>query len=219
MKVALVNGSPREHGCTDAALNEVGAEFKRLGIDFDLIWTGTAIKPCLNCRYCKDNKTTCIIKNDPLDKFVKNAKSYDGIVVGSPVYYGGITSQLKNFLTRLFYSQPQLLEFKPCAGITTSRRSGNTMAFAELNMYFLMHLMIVVGSQYWNECYGDTPYEMSYDKEGLQTMKTLADNMAYVMNCLKQIPPPQRSEKHIHTNFISREFLKLAEDEVRRNTV
>lgn len=92
MKVALVNGSPREHGCTYAALSEVGAELEKLGVSYDFIWTGNDIKPCTNCRHCKDNKTTCIIKNDPLDFFVKNASSYDGIVVGSPVYYGGITS-------------------------------------------------------------------------------------------------------------------------------
>ena len=211
MKVALVNGSPRKNGCTNAALMEVGAELNKLGVDFDLIWTGTDIKPCLNCRHCKDNKTTCFIKDDPLDYFVRCAHTYDGLIVGSPVYYGGITSQLKNFLTRLFYSQPNLLEFKPCAGITTSRRSGNTTAFAELNMYFLMHSMIVVGSQYWNECYGDTPDEMKHDIEGLQTMRTLAVNMEYVMRCLKDMPRPIRKEKHIHTNFISREYLKLVE--------
>lgn len=86
-------------------------------------------------------------------------------------------------------------------------------------MYFLMHSMIVVGSQYWNECYGDTPDEMKYDIEGLQTMRTLAVNMNHVMKCLNELPKPTRTEKHIHTNFISREFLKLVEDEVRRNTV
>ena len=92
MTVALVNGSPRKNGCTNAALMEVGAELNKLGVDFDLIWTGPDIKPCLNCRHCKDNKTTCFIKNDPLDYFIKNVDTYNGLIVGSPVYYGGITS-------------------------------------------------------------------------------------------------------------------------------
>lgn len=209
MKVCLINGSPNEHGCTARALFEVAKQFNKHGIDTEILWVGKQVLGCVNCRWCKDNKENkCKLSStDSVAQFLEKLDRYDGLVFGSPVYYAGITGQLTNFLTRCFYSSASRFKYKPVAGITVSRRAGNELAFNHLNMYFSMHNMIIVGNQYWNEVHGDFPNELEYDKEGMQSMRKLADNMTYVLEGLQKVAHPTSTEKHIHTNFISREFL------------
>jgi multimeric flavodoxin WrbA len=148
----------------------------------DIFWLGEQVAQCDACRSCKRGgfcKT-----EDSVNNFVRIAGNYDGYLFVSPVYYASISSQMDAFLTRLFYSNPKLMMYKPVAGITVSRRSGNTSAFSRMNMYFLMHSMIVVGSQYWNEIYCNEDGDYKEDAEGMQTIATLIENMKYVIEGL-----------------------------------
>lgn len=209
MRVLLVNGSPREYGCTARALNEVRNAFEEIGVHADIFWIGEDVKGCNNCRVCKEAKVPCPLKGDSVQRFLERVEEYDGIVIGSPTYYASMPGQLQNFLTRCFYSSCKKFELKPCAAVVCSRRSGSTNVFEQINRYFLMHNMIVVGSYYWNEVYGDNPTELSEDAEGLQCLRKLAYNMEYVMRAFSFDKPQTFPEKHIHTNFISREFLSM----------
>lgn len=202
MKILLVNGSPRINGCTNRALLEICNELNKYHIHTTIIWIGQNPLHCCNCRYCK--KAGFCKNDDVVNELVDKIKSHDGIIFGSPVYYGGITSQLTAVLTRLFYSNPKILERKPVAGVFSSRRAGSTSAMSQFNLFFLMHNCNIIGSQYWNEVHGDFPNEVELDIEGLQTMRTLAKNM---INALGY--DTCEYEKKIHMNFISREYLKL----------
>ena len=206
MKALLVNGSPRgAFGCTARALAEVEKELKKLHIDTDSYVVPKDIKHCINCRWCKTRNTFCVHDHQEFGELVDKINGADAVVFGSPVYYGGITSQLKALLTRLLYSGPHTLEDKVVAGVFSSRRAGSTSAMSELNLFFLMHSCRIVGSQYWNEVHGDMPEEVELDAEGLQTMRTLARNIEAMLSNREF---PDREHK-IHTNFISREYLGL----------
>ena len=203
MNVLLVNGSPRINGCTDRALTEVQNQFNKLGINSYKLWLGVNPPHCDNCRYCKIKGHSC--KHEGIiNHLACQIKMHDAIIFGSPVYYGGITSQLKAVLTCLFYSDPKCVERKPIAGVFTSRRAGSTSAMSEFNLFFLMHNANIIGSQYWNEVHGDSVDEVELDYEGLQTMRTLANNMAEVLGV-----PSGQPEKKMHLNFISREYKNL----------
>lgn len=212
MNVLLINGSPREHGCTDAALQTIADTLHDLGDLSETIWIGAQVAGCTNCRKCKRRPYPWkCVTDDVVNTFLERVKSADALIVGSPVYYGGITGQLVNFLTRSFYANSPVFSGKYAAGITCSRRAGNLAALSRLNSFFLMHSMKVVGSQYWNEVHGDSPEEMQYDTEGLQTMRRLAYNMHNaVLGTELEFP-----EQHVHTNFISREFLNMKTEELR----
>lgn len=207
MNILMVNGSPHRDGCTAKALHEVEEEFKILGDNIiDNMWLGPQMNGCICCNVYKDKKLGhCVFDNDLVNRFIEKAQNADGFIFASPVYYAGITGQLANFMSRVFYSAANVMRNKYAAGITVSRRAGNELAFAHLNSYFLMHSMIVVGSQYWNEVHGDFSEELEHDKEGLQYMRRLAYNMHVAVHG----PDKRFEEKRIHTNFISREFLKL----------
>lgn len=184
MKVLLINGSPHKKGCTFTALEEVENQLKANGIDTETLWIGTgAIPGCLGCGKC-GNAGMCVF-DDMVNQIHERLEEFDGIVVGSPVYYGGISGQVKCFLDRLF--QSALYEFggKLGAAVVSCRRGGASMAFQSLNMYFTISNMTVVGSQYWNQVHGFTPDDVRQDAEGLQTMRTLGQNMAWQLKCLK----------------------------------
>lgn len=206
MNVLLLNGSPRQYGCTRRALDEVSKTLESLGDTTCVSWVGKQVNGCTNCRACKvrPNPQYCV-QEDCVNEFIKMVPEYDALIIGSPVYYSNITGQLMNFLTRCFYSAAPLFKGKYAAAVTSSRRAGNLTAMNAINAFFLMHGMTVVGSQYWNEVHGDTPDELEFDKEGLQTMRRLAYNMHNAV-CHTDLEFP---EKHIHTNFISREFLAM----------
>ena len=177
MKVLLVNGSPHPHGCTDVALSEVAMQLGKHGIETEMLWLGNeAIHGCIAWK--------CIF-DDEVNRVAAKAEEYDGIVVGSPVYYGGPDSQICAFLDRLFYSAGKKFVRKPAAAVVSCRRGGATASFERLNKYFEMSNMPLVTSQYWNQIHGNNAEEAKQDAEGLQTMRTLAENMAWLLKCIE----------------------------------
>ena len=205
-KVLLINGSPREHGCTDAALGEIAAELKRCGVDSELIWLGKEpMQDCVACFSCGKLKK-CVF-DDIVNETAARLGEFDGIVVGSPVYYSGPTGRVTSFLDRFFMcADKKLLAGKFGAAIVSCRRGGASAAFDRLNKYFQITNMNVVGSQYWNQVHGGTPEQVRQDEEGMQTMRTLAKNMAYLIKAAKAaeaagVGKPEY-EKSVKTNFI-----------------
>lgn len=206
MKVLLINGSPKEKGSTYTALNVIADELKKQSIESEIFHIGNeAISGCLGCKYCKTHPGECV-KNDIVNIAKKKVEEADGIIVGSPVHYAAISGGLTCFLDRLFYSSAKLMENKPASSIVVLRRGGATAALEQLNKYFTIANMPIVSSQYWNMVHGNNGEEILKDEEGLQTMRVLAKNMAWLLNCIKAgdekgIKRPQRDAK-INTNFI-----------------
>lgn len=204
MKVLLVNGSPRKNGCTNRALEEIANEFSKLGIESEIFWIGNSVKGCMACNYCHSHGQ-CVL-NDVVNEFAQKAKEVDGFIFGTPVYYGGPTGGIASFMDRLFYSSSSYFYDKVVSTVVSCRRGGASESFAQLNMYYMMNNMIVVSSQYWNQVHGNNPSEVEQDAEGLQTMRSLAQNMTWVLKSIEAgrkmgIEKPQR-EKVIRTNFI-----------------
>ncbi len=207
MKVLLVNGSPHEHGCTYTALREVGNRLSANGIDSEILWLGTEpMKSCCDCRGCAKLKCRCVFGGDVLETAQKLLESCDGLVIGSPVHYAGASGQVTSFLGRLFYSSSALLQGKPASAVVSCRRGGASAAYESINKFFEMTNMPVVTSQYWNQIHGTCAEEAKQDLEGLQTMRTLADNMAWLLKSIEAgknngVKYPEREPK-IRTNFI-----------------
>ena len=205
MKVLLVNGSPKQNGCTYTALKEAADELERNGIETEIFHIGSKpIVGCLGCKACvKLGK--CIqedVVNEALEKFI----SADGFIFGSPVHYASASGAITSFLDRIFYSSGKKLCDKPGAAIVSCRRGGATAAFDQLNKYFTISNMPIVSSQYWSMVHGNTPDEVKKDLEGMQTMRTLAKNMAWLLKCIDAgdklgVERPDREAK-IATNYI-----------------
>lgn len=184
MKVILVNGSPHHNGCTATALAEAGRVLNECGIDTLDFWIG--IKPitgCIACRQCYE--TGQCVFTDVVNQFAELAAEADGFIFGTPVYYAHPSGQILSFMDRLFYSGGRHLAFKPAAAIASCRRGGNETSFDVLNKYFAINNMPIVTSQYWNGVHGNTPDEVLQDREGLQTMRTLGRNMAWLLRCIE----------------------------------
>jgi multimeric flavodoxin WrbA len=181
MKVILLNGSPHIHGCTATALDEMIKVFTEEGIETELIQVGNkSIRGCVSCGSCEKNGK-CVF-DDLVNETAPKFEAADGLVVGSPVYYGGPNGRLTSFLDRFFYSGgADKCQGMPGASVVSCRRGGASEAFERLNQYFLICNMNVVGSQYWNQVHGFTAEDVEKDEEGLQTMRTLAQNMAYTL--------------------------------------
>ena len=205
MKVLLLNGSPNANGCTFTALSEVEKVLKNHGMETELFQIGKKpISGCIACRKCKDG-TPCIF-DDGVNELAARLDEFDGIVIGAPVYYAGPAGQATAFLDRLFYSAGNKLKGKPGAAVVSCRRGGASAAFDRLNKYFSINSMPIVTSQYWNQVHGNTPEEVLQDEEGLQTMRTLGENMAWLLRCIEAgkaagIAAPNY-EKPVRTNFI-----------------
>lgn len=205
MKVLLVNGSPHKDGSTNLALEEISKALNKNGIDTEIFWIGNkAIAGCIGCGACFKTKR-CFI-NDKVNEFVEKAEEADGFIFGSPVHYAGPSGFIKSFMDRCFYGKSYAFEYKPAASIVSCRRGGAATAFDDLNKYFTISNMIVVGSQYWNQIHGNNKEEAIKDEEGLQTMRTLGNNMAWILKCIESgkkngIQYPEK-EKRISTNFI-----------------
>lgn len=205
MKVILVNGSPHKEGCTYTALSEAAKALNSNGIETEIFHLGTEpVAGCIACGAC--SKTGKCIYNDPVNEFVEKAKDADGFIFGSPVYYSGMSGQLCSFMDRAFYSGGKYMAGKPAAAVVSCRRGGATATFEQINKYFMITNMPVVSSQYWNQVHGNTPDEVKQDLEGLQTMRTLGTNMAWLLKCIEAgkkagIEMPAR-ETPIKTNFI-----------------
>lgn len=204
-KILLINGSPNQYGCTYTALNEVAETLHKNGIESEILYLGKQpVAGCIACGKCYENGK-CVF-DDKVNEILAKIDEYDGIVLGSPVYYAGPAGQLCAFLDRLFYCSRGRMAGKLGASVVSCRRGGATAAFDRLNKYFTISSMHIVGSQYWNQVHGNTPDEVRKDIEGLQTMRTLAQNMAWLLKCIETgraagISFPEY-EKKIATNFI-----------------
>lgn len=205
MKVLLLNGSPHEKGCTNRALLEVAKALDAEGIETETVHIGNqAIHGCIGCGKCAQTGR-CVFKGDPVNAVLDQMDQVDGLVVGSPVYYASANGSLFSFLDRLFYAGRDFA-FKPAAAVASARRAGTTATLDALNKYFTIAQMPVVSSKYWNMVHGRTPEEVEQDLEGLQTMRTLGKNMAWLLKCLEAgkaagISLPTQEEK-TWTNFI-----------------
>ena len=204
MKVILINGSPNAKGCTYTALEEVSKTLKSEGIETEIIHVGHKdIRGCIGCRQCK-TKGKCVF-NDIVNDIAPKFKECDGIVIGSPVYFASANGTLVSFIDRLFYSMTADKTMKVGAAVVSCRRGGNSATFDELNKYFTISQMPIASSQYWNMVHGNSPEEVQQDLEGLQTMRTLGTNMAFLIKSIqlgkKEFGLPEK-EEHKFTNFI-----------------
>lgn len=206
MKVLLINGSPHEKGCTYTALTEVAETLHKHGIQTDLIYLGKKpVAGCIACGHCA--KAGKCVFPDLVNEIGPKLDEYGAIVVGSPVYYAGPSGQITAFLDRLFYAYGAKTAGKLGAAVVSCRRGGASAAFDRLNKYFTISNMHIVGSQYWNQVHGFTPDDVRKDEEGLQTMRTLGENMAWLLQCIEAgknagVPAPKR-EKIVRTHFIN----------------
>lgn len=202
----MINGSPREKGCTYTALNEIVKTLKEEGIDSEIFHIGNKpMQGCIACRKCAE-LGRCVF-DDAVNEIAKKAKDFDGFVIGSPVYYAAANGSLLAFLNRLFFSGGKNFAYKPGAAIVSARRAGTTAALDQLNKYFTISKMPVVSSQYWNMVHGNSPEDVLKDLEGLQTMRVLARNMAWMLKCFEAgkksgIPFPKEESIRERTNFI-----------------
>lgn len=204
MKVLIINGSPRAKGNTSIALAEVAKTLETEGIETITIAIGTQpVRGCVACGSCRKNDSVCAF-SDPLYNQLCAIldEGIDGLVVGSPVYYAGPNGSLCALLDRLFYSCGGKMAYKPAAAVAVCRRGGASATFDRLNKYFTINNMPVVPSQYWNSVHGAAPGEASQDLEGLQTMRTLAKNMAWMLHDLQHAHIPNPEQEKIKTSFI-----------------
>lgn len=204
MKVLLINGSPKANGNTFAALSEVAKTLNEQGVETEIIQIGKkAVQGCIACGMC-GRLGKCTFNDDLYYKVWSAVKGgIDGFIVGSPVYYGGPNGSLCALLDRVFYSLSADLEFKPAASVVVCRRGGASAAFDRLNKYFTMSNMPLVSSQYWNMVYGQTPGQAAQDEEGMQTMRTLGRNMAWLVKKLNTAEDGHPAlEQRQWTNFI-----------------
>ena len=201
MKVVLINGSPHRKGNTFIALSEVAGALEKEGVQTEIIQLGIkAVQGCIACNKCAE-LGHCVFQ-DPLYNQVREAlQEADGIVVGSPVYYAGPNGALCALLDRVFYSCSELLAYKAGASVAVCRRGGASATFDRLNKYFTILNMPVVSSQYWNSVHGMRPGEATEDAEGLQTMRMLGRNMAWLLKGVKREERPE-PELRVMTNFI-----------------
>ena len=205
MKVILFNGSPHEHGAVDTALCEIASQLKKHDIDSEIFWLGTgATHGCIACGGCKETHH-CVFDDDHVNRFIDLVNEADGLVLGAPVYYASPAGQAIAFLDRAFHAKKSF-SFKVGAAIASCRRSGATATYDCLNKYFTISCMPVVPSNYWNNIHGNSAAEARQDLEGLQTMRVLADNMAWMLKSFAAaksagILPPV-TEPKITTNLI-----------------
>ena len=206
MKVLLINGSTRKNGCTYTALSEVAAVLNKEGVETEIIQTGGApIRDCAGCGGCAETGK-CVFKGDLVNEVIEKAKTADGFVFGAPVYYAHPSAQVQALLDRAFYAGGAQFAHKPGAVVTSARRAGTSASLDTLGKYFGITQMLVVSSTYWNMVHGKTPEEVRQDEEGMQTMRNLGRNMAWILKCIEAgkkngISHPEPEKNH-WTNFI-----------------
>lgn len=205
MKVLMLNGSANAKGNTYTALEEIGKQLEKEGVDYEIFQIGAdPVRDCIGCGQCTESG--CIFTEDRVNDFIAKAKEADGFVFGTPVYYAHPSGRIQAFLDRVFYSCGRAFSFKPGASVAVARRGGTTASFDVLNKYFGISQMPVVGSTYWNNVHGAAQGEAAQDAEGLQTMRNLARNMVWMLKCLETgkeagvaLPETERTYK---TNYI-----------------
>ena len=207
MKVLLINGSPKKEGCTYTALTEVAQELEKNGIDTEIFHVGNKpIIGCTGCGFCsKSGSHQCVYTEDAVNEAIIKVKEADGVIFGSPVHYASASGAITSFLDRLFYAGYPMAH-KPGAAVASCRRGGATATLDQINKYFGIAQMPLVSSNYWNMVHGNTPDEVRQDEEGMQTMRVLGRNMAWLLKCIEAgknagIEKPEL-EKKVMTNFI-----------------
>ena len=204
MKVLMLNGSARKNGNTYAALSEIAKVLDGYGIESEIFEITEPVRDCIGCKGCTGDG--CRFPDNNVNEFIKKAREADGFVFGTPVYYAHPSGRILSFLDRAFYSGGKAFSFKPAAAVACARRGGTTASFDVMNKYFGISNMITVGSTYWNIIHGAAPGEAVSDGEGVQTMRNIAHNMAWILNCIETakkngIPYPEL-ETGSRTNFI-----------------
>lgn len=205
MKVILVNGSPHKQGCTYTALAEVKRTLEKNGIETEEFWIGNKpVAGCIGCGNCMETGK-CFVQ-DGVNEFLEKVPSADGFIFGTPVHFASGSGMITSFMDRIFYGRRNLFKNKLAACVVSCRRGGATSTFDQINKYFAMNNMPIVTSQYWNMVHGSKPEDVLKDEEGLQTMRTLGNNMAWLLKCIEAgknigIKEPE-NEKIIQTNFI-----------------
>ncbi len=204
MKVLLINGSPKPERCTCTALSDVAAALQSEGIETEIVHIGNKpVRGCVDCRSCK--QTGKCVFDDIVNEVAPKFAECDGLVVGTPVYYASANGNLISFLDRLFFSTPFNKRMKVGAAVVSARRGGCSATFDELNKYFTIVGMPIASSQYWNSVHGFTPEDVRKDEEGLQTMRTLGKNMAFLIKSIalgKEKYGLPEQEAPVYTNFI-----------------
>ncbi len=205
MKVLLLNGSPHAKGCIHRALSEIATQLQKYGIEAEHMHVGNKpLMGCIACRKCRETGY-CAFGEDGVNAAIDAFKKADGIVIGSAVHYASATGQIIPFLDRVFYAAGKTFAYKPGAAVVSCRRGGATATFDQLNKYFTISSMPVVSSSYWNMVHGNTPEEVEQDLEGLQVMRVLGDNMAWLLRCIEHaegtVEKPVKEPK-INTNFV-----------------
>lgn len=203
MKVLILNGSPRANGCTARALKEVEETLHQEGIETETIVIGnSSVRGCIACRTC--TKTNKCIFDDLVNEIAPKFEQADGLIIGTPVYFAGANGTILSFLDRLFFSTHFDKSMKVGASIISSRRAGSTSAYDEINKYFGISNMPIVSSTYWNEVHGSNEKDVEKDLEGLQTMKNLAKNMAFLIKAIhlgKEKYGMPQLQREVFTNF------------------
>ena len=209
MKVLLVNGSPHAHGCTYRALAEIEKMLREEGIETEIVQLGAdPIRGCTGCGACSAMKQDrCVHDDDAVNRVLEKCADADGFVFGSPVHYAGACGEIICLMDRMFYAGSRLMRGKPAAAIVSARRAGTTAAIDQLNKYFTISGMPIVPSQYWPMVHGSTPEDVEKDEEGLQIMRQLARNMAFMVKSFALarehgILPPAQERSKKRTNFI-----------------
>ena len=202
MKVILVNGGPHKDGCINVAWEEITKILESEKIETEIMWLeNNPIGGCIGCNYCLQNGNRCFL-DDKVNEFLEKVETTDGFVFGSPVHFAGASGALTSFLDRAFYGRGNLFAGKVCASVVSCRRGGASSAFDQINKYALMSNMFLVGSSYWNQIHGTNKDEAKQDLEGLQIMRNLGRNMAYILKCINSDVPKPEIEKNFKTNFI-----------------
>ena len=205
MKVLLINGSPNEKGCTYTALSEVAATLKKCGVEAEIVHIGRGpVHGCMGCGGCA--KTGRCVNHDGLNAILEKAEAADGLIVGTPVHYAAAAGAISCMMDRMFTAIPGKLAYTPAACVVSCRRGGASATFDEMNKYFTINKMPVVASQYWNSVHGSSAEDVLKDEEGLQIMRVLGRNMAWLLHCIEAgrkagVPMPEQ-EEHLWTSFI-----------------
>ncbi|RZS92889.1 flavodoxin family protein [Cuneatibacter caecimuris] len=204
MKVLLINGSPHETGCTYTALHEAAQELEKNGVSTQIFWLGKKpVASCMACGACA-KLGKCVVE-DAVNEALELAKDADGFIFGSPVHYAAASGAITAFLGRFFYAGDH--SYKPGAAVVSCRRGGASAAFDQLNKFFTISNMPVVSSNYWNMVHGSTPEEVYQDEEGMQGMRMLGKNMAWLLKCIEAgkkagLGHPEQEQPRMRTNFI-----------------
>ena len=208
MKVLLLNGSPHEKGCTYTALREVADTLEKEGVETEIFWIGNqAVRGCIGCGGCaKSGTRRCVFKDDRVNEALDKMLECDGLVVGSPVHYAAAGGSITSFLDRMFYAGGSQLRTKVGAAVVSARRAGTTATLDQLQKYFAICGMPIAPSQYWCMVHGSTPEDVRQDEEGMQIMRNLGHNMAWILKCIAAGKAagiePHKAENTIRTNII-----------------